>query len=169
MKNNYLISAPLFTGPIKYENSFQQLFTKKAQYAHLSSPKNGVSYTQRLLNRTLQAVRQIWMQMCNRTRTWSKILFVGQFSWQTTRNALCIIRAQAKNTRIFRKFSTNKTYTGNNKRSKSRTFKTQRTYLRKAREKLYSIHRYRSSLNTCCKHDSRVRTSKTARRTGGAR
>jgi len=149
---NNLISDQLFMGPKTNGNTFKILSTKKTRCSYRTFQKNGVSCTPRLFDRALQT---LW-QMCERKRTWSKILFIRKFSWQATRNDLCAIGTQTSNRKISGKLPNNKTTVGINMRNKSGTFKAQGTYLRSISEKPYSVYQPHASCNIGCKHDSRI-------------
>jgi hypothetical protein len=43
---------------------------------------------QGLAHRALQALRQTWLQMCRRPRSWSQVLSVREFSWAPAANGL---------------------------------------------------------------------------------
>jgi len=78
----------------------------------------------RIFNRTIQALRQAWMQVRRITRTWAKILFVGQQAQAEAGNGLYPLNLSSPSKRIFREFSQDKNNPRRDLRNQPRTIET---------------------------------------------
>lgn len=80
----------------------------------------------RIFNRTIQALRQAWMQVRRITGTWTKILFVGQQAQTEAGNGLYPLNLSSPSKRIFREFSQGKNYFRRDLRNQPRAIETKR-------------------------------------------
>ena len=114
MRVNRIKSDQLYKGSDYNEKQVCFLFaTKKERPGSAAFTSRGL-YPSRFFARALQTLWKAGMQMCRISRSWSKVLFINEFSQKIARDGLCSIGLQRAGRKVFKNSSGCAGYSGRN-------------------------------------------------------
>lgn len=121
MNKNSLISDQLYIGSDYDKREIIFLITTEKEKASSQANEIRRISTSWFFDRALQALWKTRMQMCQGTRSWTKVLFINQFTQESARNGLCTFGLQRTSREVYREFSCSARYSGRIMYDQSRT------------------------------------------------
>lgn len=159
MSFNSRISDQLYNYSDNENKPVYLLFSAQAKNTGSTPPLYRTPHSQRLVDRMLQTLWKTRMQMCRWAWPWPQILFVGQSSWQQTRNALCPPRLQKTGGTVPGKLPEGSRNLGRNLQHQSGNITTQRTIVGNTNTyhgQSFYPHRHRHSRNSGSQYAPRL-------------
>ena len=166
MINNVVYSDQLYNWSVDHETKSHFILAQKAKSPRQKNLFYCPGYPQRFVDTTIQTMWKTRMQMHERTRPWTQILFVYQSNRPKSKSGLCTPKLQRTSTTIRGQLQTDSTNVKRNLRNKSRNLKTQRKTLENTdgyhSKPVFCYHRFRNGRNDPFQYVARFFSSKFA-------
>lgn len=125
----------------------------KTRYLRRKTENFTVQCPSGFIDRALQAMWKVRMQVCKRTWSWTKVLSFCQYPWEAPRNDLYSLKNEEKSGSFFINVSLYSPITRRNRKYQSRINQEERTILEDRINALTSsTNRRFSNFKYCCQH-----------------